>query len=180
MTETTESTAPEQVQSFEEFWRFYLGEHRDPRSRRLHFVGTTGFLLSCGVSTALNPIAFPATVLGSGLIGVDAARTEKAKRPWKHVMSMLALPSLAAPTTFPAGVAFAYGCAWIGHLRYERNKPATFRYPVMSLASDLRMWTHMLKGRLWKGDPLQELGFEPPRAEPEAPSAEPAADVAAE
>ena len=31
----------ERIQSFTQFWPYYLGEHSRPGTRRLHFVGTT-------------------------------------------------------------------------------------------------------------------------------------------
>ncbi len=34
----------------------------------------------------------------------------------------------------------AYTFAWVGHFYFEHNKPATFIYPVFSLAGDLRLW----------------------------------------
>lgn len=32
-----------------------------------------------------------------------------------------------------SGIVSAYGCAWIGHFFIEKNKPATFKYPFLSL-----------------------------------------------
>lgn len=151
------------IESFDAFWPYYISEHRDPTSRRLHFLGTSLFFGAVVVSLVRDPVYFPLALVGMLAIATDAVmRVEREKRSIPHVLGMVLLPSLASPAVFPAGVVGAYGCAWIGHFRFEGNRPATFEYPVWSLASDLRMWSHMARGRLWSGDPVAELGLEGP------------------
>lgn len=41
-----------------------------------------------------------------------------------------------------------YGFAWIGHFAFEKNKPATFTYPVYSLLGDWVMFKDILIGRI--------------------------------
>ena len=41
-----------------------------------------------------------------------------------------------------------YGFAWIGHFFFEKNKPATFKYPGYSLLGDWVMYKDILIGRI--------------------------------
>jgi hypothetical protein len=91
---------------YEEFWLFYVSQHRNATNRALHFVGTS-LVLACLVTAAL----------------VDPR-------------SLLAMPFVG------------YGFAWIGHFFFERNRPATFTYPLWSLRGDFRMYRLMLLGRM--------------------------------
>lgn len=102
--------------SFAEFWPFYLREHSSPRTRAMHYAGTSLVVLIAGA----------AVTTGSWWL-------------------LLVMPL--------AGYAFA----WTSHALIERNRPATFTYPLWSLAADFKMWWLWLTGRL--GPELSKAGL---------------------
>lgn len=53
-----------------------------------------------------------------------------------------------SPKPLLKGIAAGYACAWVGHFFFEKNKPASFKFPLKSFASDFRMYTDVLRGRL--------------------------------
>lgn len=51
---------------------------------------------------------------------------------------------LYIPLCFVVG----YGFAWFSHFVVEKNKPATFKYPLWSFISDYKMMFYMLIGKM--------------------------------
>lgn len=49
---------------------------------------------------------------------------------------------------FPAFFVVGYAFAWFAHFVVEKNKPASFRFPLWSFISDFRMMFYMITGRM--------------------------------
>jgi hypothetical protein len=96
----------DRIQSFAEFWPFYVREHSLPACRAWHFVGST-----------LALVVLAAAIVYS---------------PWL----LIAVPIVG------------YGFAWYSHFFIEKNKPASFKYPLWSFAADWKMWALILVGRM--------------------------------
>jgi hypothetical protein len=56
----------ERIQTFTEFWPFYLGEHRRPATRALHLAGSTAGLACVALAAALRRPSLLAVGLGIG------------------------------------------------------------------------------------------------------------------
>ncbi|MEZ5307771.1 MAG: DUF962 domain-containing protein [Pyrinomonadaceae bacterium] len=48
----------------------------------------------------------------------------------------------------PLCLVVGYGFAWFSHFFIEKNKPATFQYPLWSFISDYKMAFFMMTGRI--------------------------------
>jgi hypothetical protein len=57
---------------------------------------------------------------------------------------------------FPLGLVPGYAFAWFAHFVIEKNKPATFQYPLWSFMGDYKMIAMMLTGKI--GRELEKAG----------------------
>ena len=96
----------DRIETYAEFYKFYLTEHQNKISRVLHFIGTFLVFLIIGV----------------------AIYNQWGKK-WFIVPVV------------------GYGFAWVGHAFFEKNKPATFKYPFWSLISDFKLFFEILLGK---------------------------------
>lgn len=72
-----------------------------------------------------------------------------------------------------------YGFAWLGHFGVQKNKPATFKYPLWSLRGDFTMWSKMLAGTMDE-EVRRVMESEPTTDEHDASNAPSESDTAAD
>jgi hypothetical protein len=70
--------------------------------------------------------------VGTALVLIVLATAALTRNPWLLLLAPLA----------------GYGFAWLGHFRFEKNRPATFTHPFYSLAADFVLFRDMLTGRI--------------------------------
>jgi hypothetical protein len=64
------------------------------------------------------------------------------------VLACVGLAIARSPWWLLASPLAGYGFAWIGHFGFEKNRPATFTYPLYSLRGDWRMYRLMWLRRM--------------------------------
>ena len=66
-------------------------------------------------------------------------------------LSLVCLAMLAItgkPQYFLYGLLCGYGCAWVGHFGFEKNKPASFKRPLYSFMGDWVMYKDIWTGKI--------------------------------
>ena len=70
--------------------------------------------------------------LGSSLALVCLALAVLSGNPWWLLLGLLC----------------GYGCAWVGHFGFEKNRPASFRQPLFSFMGDWVMYKDIWTGKI--------------------------------
>jgi hypothetical protein len=148
------------IQNFETFFSYYLGEHAVPLCRVLHFTGTTvvvGLLVTTIAAAAqTHPLWLVPALFGAFVSAFVGNRVERRMPAFIPILAFIACLAPLHPWAVLSAVVAGYGFAWPAHFVVEKNRPATFKYPIWSLASDFRMWGLMLRGKLWSSAPVHE------------------------
>lgn len=93
--------------TLDEFYHFYLSQHKNKTTQYLHVFGTLGGL----------------------------------------IIFVFAL-YLKNPLVLIFAIFFGYTLAWIGHFFYEKNIPATMKYPLYSFFCDWKMLKDVILRKL--------------------------------
>lgn len=127
---------------FSSFYPFYLTQHLDQTCRRLHFVGTSIVILILAMDLSIAVAMVAGGLWGLATFSVTRSRETGTLEGFVTLgIFLLTYRRLTKNITKAALVLFVgYGFAWIGHFFFENNRPATFIYPVFSLASDFKLW----------------------------------------
>lgn len=64
------------------------------------------------------------------------------------LVCLLMLVTTARPQYLLYGLLCGYGLAWAGHAFFEKNRPATFKYPLYSFIGDWAMYRDIWLGRI--------------------------------
>ena len=147
----------QRIQSFRAFWPYYIGEHRHPACRAMHFIGTGGFIAVLAGCVVLAPVRMGSFLLAGLVVAFLARRVESRRIAVFEAWAISVLWIMGNPWVL-GGIVWAYLFAWIGHFKIEGNRPATFQYPLWSLFGDFKMVGQMMVGRLWRGDPAATAG----------------------
>ena len=67
---------------------------------------------------------------------------------WGVLALVVAAIVLSRPWLLLLAPVCGYGFAWVGHFFFEKNRPATFTYPLYSLMGDWVMFKDILTGKI--------------------------------
>jgi len=79
-------------------------------------------------------------------------------RPWTRLLHLIGTAGAIATMIYVIAMSKwyllflclipGYGGAWLAHFLVEKNRPATFKYPLWSFMGDCKMIALMLTGRM--------------------------------